>query len=185
VDDIGEVAVLNSAIVGTADGGKRFFIFDTNSVTDESPQPIAQVFSDRQAWANALKSAGITEIPKLNKPSELARGVPDRILHPQDYRIMGGLFRWPDYTWADNIGSLLILSMFLLCLLSESPHLAIFAIVLGIATDFFCQMLFGDGPGFLPGVVAYPLMFTIIGLFARLLRYLGRRLFVRRSSVSA
>jgi hypothetical protein len=147
------VAVHERVMFGKSKDG--FFILDARE-----PDPEPTTFSAREPWQVALRERGVADPDVLKTPDALASGLPDEVLRPWDYRVMGGRFGISDDVWSlivQLLGFVIAFVVGLACAPRKSPMVA--AVVLGLIVNVVAQILIaGGGPGAFVGFVALPLI---------------------------
>lgn len=169
VADVKEVAVAGRFVIGSCAGG--YFLVDSS---DNDPKP--ELFHDVKEWKSRLQSVGIAEVPLLTEPDVLAVNVPDRQLHPFNYRMMNDLFGWSDDVWAFAIQIIGMAVIFLIGLLRKKPRLMLDALVVGLLVDIVAELIVaGGGPSAFVGLFIFPILFYIVGFIGTLVRKAFRR----------
>lgn len=171
VPKVESVAVQDLVIVGKAAGG--YFILDTRS---KAAQP--EVLTSREGWEAELQRLGVGDAIQLKNPDDLALAVPDTVLRPWHYRILG-----PRLGVSDDILSLAVqllgFAIAFVVGLAQSPGKAAmpFAIVLGVIVNVVAMILIADGgPGAFVGFFVFPLICALAAGLGKGLRSLASRL---------
>jgi hypothetical protein len=165
VEHIEEVAVYGANIVGRCRAG--YFVL--NTLSDPEGRPTPAYFATAAEWRNTLAVANVPQDVKLQSPDAIAAGLPDRTIHPWDYRTMGGMLGWSDGWWsfvAQLFGYFLV---FLIGLCRKGGSLVMPSIVVGwfFVDGIAYTLIGGGGPGMLFGLFLFPIVCGVAGLLGR------------------
>jgi hypothetical protein len=164
VTHVQQIATSGSAIVGKAEDG--YFIVDTSQ-----PDGALKLYPDANTWCSALRASGVPAGTRLETLEALASRLPDQAVHPDSYRVMHAFLFLTDDAWSNLVLSICVIAMVLFGLYSRSLYVYLAAITLGIAVDFFAEvMVAGGGPGAIGGLITLPLFLCLVGAFGRWLR---------------
>jgi hypothetical protein len=162
-----EIAVVGNIIAGKANG--EFFVLDT-ARADAKPQLLQ---TDGQ-WVDALKATGITQPVQLATPDSMAATLPENVLRPGKFRMMGGRLGYSDDAWSLIIQIAgLVIAFFLGAMTGPRRSPLAVAVVLGIVVNVVAQMFIaGGGPGAFVGFFLLPLYCVLAALLGKGVRRL-------------
>ena len=145
--EVRRVAVVKSFVVGETVGG--FFIVD--SAAREYVEP--KLIESRDAWQQALVSAGLPRDIALIEPDTLAAHLPNSILRSSRMRVMRGALSLTDQEWEGVliIGSWLFMLLF--GTFAAKRFIVPMAVVAGLFSIGFARLFLGDaGPDLIAGI---------------------------------
>jgi len=169
VPKVEKIAVVQNMVVGQA--GQGLFLFDT-SKSDPTPE----FFGTSDKWRAALVAAGISVNVQLRSPDTLAVHVPDKTLHPWDYRAMHGWLGFSDGVWSLIVQACGLVAAFIIGLrVQRKSSLIAGALALGILVDVIGQMFMaGEGPAAFVGFFMFPVLFYFVALIGKGVRRVAR-----------
>jgi hypothetical protein len=156
LDPIQRYALCGRFIVGTTPNG--FFILDTAEGDSGAPTP--HIFAEKAEWEAALNKYDVPRGISLLNPDDVAASRPARELYPEDYVFMEGRLGLSDGQWS-LATQVVAIAICLLLGFSGAKYVPCLAasIAIGVSACIVGMMFMsGGGPGFLVGLIGWPVL---------------------------
>lgn len=166
LEHVSKIATAGVRLVGISGGS--YFLCDTSA-----PSVPPTLFTTEAKWKTAIESLAGSPVT-LSDPDTIAASLPDRIVRPFRFRVMGAGLGLDDEQWAliiDGIGALAML--FVGFVGAPLRTRLTCSVVLGVGIGLFAGLIVGDGG---TEAIGAPVFLTLVYYaFSLLAHIVGRR----------